>query len=125
MISGAGRAALAYTNQKGLLHMSKKVIATGSVYTEDEAIKWLKEHGAKVVETELAVTLIELPANAKLERNNNNYWEWYIEFNDDPTESYVSVALHADAYDTELKLHLDMSAEEEEQEAQAQETAAI
>ncbi len=82
-----------------------QAICTGSAYTEDRAIEWLKARGATVASVQ-AVTVIVLPESARLE-SDGRYWRYAITFygpDGDEEETYVEMEHYADAYETVLRL---------------------
>lgn len=83
--------------------MVTKVIAAGNV--SDEAQNWLVCHGARI-ENNLALSLIELPEAALVDRGAYA-WEYAISFYDadgNYEETWVEVELAVDAYETRLRL---------------------
>ena len=84
---------------------STKAIVTGSVYTDESAIDWLRTHKAKT-ENVAALTVIILPEEARVEQDGSPSC-YIIRFygadgNDEPV--YVEIYLDVDAYETELSL---------------------
>jgi hypothetical protein len=77
-----------------------KVITTGSVYTEDQAVAWLVEHGASTSDCD-GMTMITLPDDAQIGRGPHD-GEHTVGF--DGAEHYVEVELDVDAAETVLRL---------------------
>ena len=83
--------------------MAKQVtIVAGD--TTDEAIEWLKAHGAQI--EGFGLLIITLPAKALVHKGNRG-WDYSIAFynadgNDE--ESWLDVELYLDAYETSLTL---------------------
>jgi hypothetical protein len=89
-----------------------KTICTGSVYTEDAALKWLEAHGARI-EHGAHVDIICLPDTA-LVAQESHWWDNSIRFPGDES-AYVSVELDIDSDETTLKL-IDTSDDTEQKE---------
>jgi hypothetical protein len=82
---------------------AKKVIASGNI--TDQAQAWLVAHDARIEDT-LALSLIELPEGAVVEKGLQ-CWEHTISFYDadgDYEEEYAVVELDIDAYETRVYL---------------------
>jgi len=83
--------------------MAKQVtIVSGDV--SDEAVQWLKAHGAKVEGIDLLT--ITLPEKAQVQRGTRG-WDYAIAFynaegNDE--DSWIDIELDIDAYETSLSL---------------------
>ena len=77
-------------------------IVAGNV--SDEAVEWLKAHGAKV--EGVGLLTITLPAKAEVQKGRYG-WDYAIAFYDavgNDEESYLDIELDIDAYETRLRL---------------------
>jgi hypothetical protein len=90
--------------------MAKQVtLAAGDV--SDEAIAWLKAHGAKI--EGFGLLIITLPEQAQVHKGSRG-WDYTIAFynaegNDE--QSWVEIELYVDAYETALRLKYDSDRE--------------
>jgi len=83
------------------IRMAHLITGDSSKHT-DEAIDWLKLHGATVVDFE-GLSLITLPETMELD-HGDPAWRYTVSLKDDENEEYVEICSDADPYRVEFYL---------------------